>query len=454
MPIALTSAQIDSFHTDGFVVVEDVLDAATIAAARARFEPLFAGTFETGLQPDEWNWRTGISPPDVTRQICNGWKADAVIAAIVTRPDIGEACARLRDWPGARLNQDNVIWKPPGARALGFHQDDSYQDWIVPAEMMTCWMTLDDTSAAGGTIEYVRGSHQWPLSPPIAQFHAPDDPLADMDRAADHAGVADPEITAIEVNAGSAVIHHGRTWHGSRENSGVTPRRSVVAHCMSSTATVSRNECESGLLAVQTPGDGGDGRKFLSGALAGKTTGRRGTADMPGVKPSVLPDDALLQVYAKKEGCYTDCYSTEVGAAVTLSQFVTSFYTTPLFKLERFVLRVATSRPSTDAQARALAEGQTDSFTAWTVEQRTDTQLLMCDMSGRTRSWFMVEAVSGASEPKTRLYFGSAVVSQVDRTKGEPKLGLVFTALLGFHKVYSRALLSVAKSRLSGLGPN
>ena len=81
----------------------------------------------------------------------------------------------------------------------------------------------------------MRGSHLWPLSPPIKQFHAPDDPLADMQRAAEAAGV-EPDIVPIEVSAGSAVLHHGRTWHGSRSNSGIAPRRSVVAHCMSSDA--------------------------------------------------------------------------------------------------------------------------------------------------------------------------------------------------------------------------
>jgi ectoine hydroxylase-related dioxygenase (phytanoyl-CoA dioxygenase family) len=101
--------------------------------------------------------------------------------------------------------------------------------------MMTCWITLDETRADQGTIEYVRGSHLWPLSPPIAQFHAPDDPFADMQAAAKVAGAA-PELVAIEVPAGSAVIHHGRTWHGSRANSGTGPRRSVVAHCASSAA--------------------------------------------------------------------------------------------------------------------------------------------------------------------------------------------------------------------------
>ena len=233
--IELTETDIEVFNRDGFVIIEGVLDAEEIAAARARFGPLFRGEFETGLQPDEWNWREGRDSQSLTRQICNGWKADRTVAAIVLRPDIGKACARLRGWPGARINQDNVIWKPPGAKALGFHQDDSYQGWIEPNEMMTCWMTLDETRADQGTIEYVRGSHLWPLSPPIAQFHAPDDPLADMKVAGGHAG-AEPDIVAIEVAAGSAVLHHGRTWHGSRANSGTGPRRSLVAHCASSTA--------------------------------------------------------------------------------------------------------------------------------------------------------------------------------------------------------------------------
>lgn len=232
----LKPEHIDQFDRDGFVVIESILPTRQIDAARARFEPLFSGKFQTGLYPDEWNWRMGRDREDLTRQICNGWKADLTIASIVLQVEVGEACARLRRWPGARIGQDNVIWKPPGTRPLGFHQDDSYNDWIVPGEMSTCWITLDDTRAFQGTIEYVRGSHRWPVAPPIAQFHAPDDPLHDLHPAARAAGVKDYEIVPIEVPAGSCVIHHGRTWHGSRDNRGDKPRRSVIAHCISSAA--------------------------------------------------------------------------------------------------------------------------------------------------------------------------------------------------------------------------
>jgi len=40
--------------------------------------------------------------------------------------------------------------KPSCERA---NQDDSYCGWVVPSGFVTCWMALDDTSAAGGTIE-------------------------------------------------------------------------------------------------------------------------------------------------------------------------------------------------------------------------------------------------------------------------------------------------------------
>lgn len=234
--IELTQDHIDTYDRDGFVIIENVLTPSQIDVARSRFEPMFSGKFQTGLYPDEWNWRMGRDREDLTRQICNGWKSDLTIASIILHPDVGMACARLRRWPGARIGQDNVIWKPPGTKPLGFHQDDSYNGWITPGEMNTCWITLDDTKAYQGTIEYVRGSHKWPISPPIKQFHAPDDPLNDLYPAAKAAGVSDYEIVPIEVPAGSCVIHHGRTWHGSRDNKGDKPRRSVIAHCISSEA--------------------------------------------------------------------------------------------------------------------------------------------------------------------------------------------------------------------------
>ncbi len=233
--VEIADDEVARFREDGFLILDRFLDAGTVERARGRFEGLFRGEFETGVQPDEWNWREGRDPPDLTRQICNGWRSDRTVASIVLAEVVGWACATLMGWPGARVIQDNVIWKPPGAKPLGFHQDDSYGDWFVPSGYCTCWMALDETRAAGGTIEYARGSHRWEVAPPIRRFHAPDDYREDFREAAARAG-HDPEIVPVEVPAGGVAFHHGRTWHGSDRNRGSAPRRSLVAHCASSAA--------------------------------------------------------------------------------------------------------------------------------------------------------------------------------------------------------------------------
>lgn len=152
--------------------------------------------------------------------------------------------------------------------------------------------------------------------------------------------------------------------------------------------------------------------------------------------PARLPDDALLQRYAATENTYTDCFRLHYPHPVNLAAFVEAFYTAPLFRCERVILRFAAGRPSTDAEAEEVANGARDDFAAWQVEDRRDDQLLMRDLNGATRSWFKVvpQGTDG-----TLLYFGSAVTPQ----DGKP-LGLLMRAFLPLHVLYSRLLLAGA----------
>jgi len=160
-----------------------------------------------------------------------------------------------------------------------------------------------------------------------------------------------------------------------------------------------------------------------------------------------LPDDALLARYARTDA-YTDCYRTEVSGAVSFAEYVTAFYTTFLFKLERSILAWAVSKPSTDEQTTLLAEGKIDTYAAWYVEARSENQILLCDFRNRTRCWLMVSPLHEDAGTRTTLYFGSAVVPLRDRMSGRPSMGWAFAALAGFHKIYSVALLYSARSLL------
>ena len=155
------------------------------------------------------------------------------------------------------------------------------------------------------------------------------------------------------------------------------------------------------------------------------------------------PDGAQLDRY-RGGGGYTDCFVAVVPDRVTQTAYIEAFYTTALFKLERLVLALLVSRPSTDDEARRLAAGETDRFAAWTVEAREADQILLCDFMESTRSWLMSVADLAAPSPTTRLYFGSAVVPR----KGAAGLGVGFRAMVPFHRLYARALLKAAVRRL------
>lgn len=174
---------------------------------------------------------------------------------------------------------------------------------------------------------------------------------------------------------------------------------------------------------------------------------------MSKIESCELPGRALLDRYRNRSqstnaGAYTDCFSVQVDDVIALPEFVFAFYTTFVFKLERIILQYLAGRPSTDRDALQLASATIDSFAAWSVEDRAEDQLLMCDFRRRTRSWFMVEPVASASGTGTRLYFGSAVVSVRNESTGQREMGEAFNLLLGFHKLYSKVLLRAAARRL------
>ncbi|MDX6592884.1 MAG: hypothetical protein QOJ13_2080 [Gaiellales bacterium] len=235
-----TSDQTQSFERDGFLIIEEgFVDEAQLERLRERFDRIFRQEYETGIRPDEVNWVAGRDPDDRTRQICNGWKADPVLASQVLSERTGELAARLMGYDGVRILQDNCIWKPPGTKSLGMHQDGAYLDYLQPHEMITCWIALDDTSAEAGTMTFVRGSNHWPRSGENrGEFHAPPDWLEPARRANPEGEDAELDLVPVVVKAGGASFHHHNTFHGSGPNTaGARHRRALISHLLPAHAT-------------------------------------------------------------------------------------------------------------------------------------------------------------------------------------------------------------------------
>jgi hypothetical protein len=149
----------------------------------------------------------------------------------------------------------------------------------------------------------------------------------------------------------------------------------------------------------------------------------------------------MLARYASP-GNYTDCFTADVPVAVAQADFVRVFYSSWAFRPERLLLKLVLGKGATAADVAELAAGKRAVFAAWSVEEQTASELLLCDYQGLTRSWLMAAPLGDGQS--TRLHFGSAVVP-----RGRQLAGATFRALTWFHRAYSRVLLYAAAAKLA-----
>ncbi|MEL7519009.1 MAG: hypothetical protein AAFN48_08645 [Pseudomonadota bacterium] len=167
---------------------------------------------------------------------------------------------------------------------------------------------------------------------------------------------------------------------------------------------------------------------------------------MSAVTQCDVPAGSLLAQYGGPAD-YRDCFYRDVSGVVNLPDFIERFYSSSAFLPERMILRVIAG-PSTRADARAFARGQTDRFGAWQLVERTDlssssgvedgpqgqpvgrknAEALFHSKDTGTASWFKVEPTGSG----TRFLFGSWVGGIGDSG---------WKALMRAHVWYSRFLL-------------
>lgn len=264
---ALPQSAVQRFRKEGFVVISSVVSLAAVDALNDRLEDCLRGSYDRGRKPDKVPRLLRIQKPEsafrrndagagqVKRpgsrmghigfsgnlqnvkvlQVINIHKADSLFRKLGVNADLARIVAQLAGWKaGARLAQDQVWAKPPGASPLVFHRDSPYFMFDPPA-VVTVWLALDDMDAEVGPLEYVCGSHLWgdTWTGSANQFF--DDDVRWLLKSAAEAEGLDPHtlqiVSLAGLRAGGLSIHHGRTWHGSGKNrSNTCPRRGLGMH--------------------------------------------------------------------------------------------------------------------------------------------------------------------------------------------------------------------------------
>ena len=246
----LTAEQLDRFHEDGYLVVEDVLDEADLVAIEAEYLdivdrvstdlvdrgkilPLTGTTFsekyiEAMQQLEDMydlyqhldislplldeldHSHTMNAGPEVFRLLTNPRLLDIVESVI--GPEIYSNPVQhtrikppARHLPGAALDA-NIA-------ATLWHQDSAVIDSEADeTDMLTVWLAVTDATIENGCLIVERGSHREELTLHCpgkifpAEIYIPES-IIDGDR-----------VIPMEVPAGGAVLLHKMTEHGSLDN--------------------------------------------------------------------------------------------------------------------------------------------------------------------------------------------------------------------------------------------
>jgi len=187
-----------SLEQDGWALVENLMSADWVAAARSELEEILE---TTPYGRDDFEGHK-------TRRIYALFAKTRALDAAAIHPIVLAALDRALGH--YQLSAPTGIEIGPGETAQPLHPDDAIYPLARPHQEIVVnamWPLCDFTAENGGTV-LVPGSHRWANELP---------------------GPDSPKIT-IEMPAGSLLIYSGNLWHGGGANHTDRPRLGVVLH--------------------------------------------------------------------------------------------------------------------------------------------------------------------------------------------------------------------------------
>lgn len=222
-----SAGQVADFQRDGFLGPVPILEMEEVLDLRERVDHLFQNL--DSLEPElyEVDAAHTARPEDVVCHFLGGWRVDNRLRELVFDPRLTGAAAQLLEVDRLRFWHDQVFYKPAGhPGVVPWHQDYSYWTRTAPARHVTINILLDGADEESGCIQFVPGSHEWGLLPPVGF----DEPLETIRKNIGDDRDWNPR--PVPVPSGSATFHHSHTLHGSGPNRSTRPRRALVFNYM------------------------------------------------------------------------------------------------------------------------------------------------------------------------------------------------------------------------------
>ena len=206
------------YREHGYLVVPDVLDAATVDSLRREMEAILEGARAVTAHTDVYDLEPGHRPdaPRV-RRVKTPHKFFDGFKRLYRDPELVSILQALLG-PGVRLHGSKLNLKAPHyGSPVEWHQDWAFYPHTND-DVLAVGVMLNDATSDNGPLMVVPGSHRGPIFD-----HHVDGYFCG---AVDPAAVEDEIAKAVPLTgrAGSMSFHHVRLLHGSAQNVSRLPR--------------------------------------------------------------------------------------------------------------------------------------------------------------------------------------------------------------------------------------
>ncbi len=227
----ITEQQLESYRRDGFVVVEDFLDADELEVWRDTVAKAVDGRQGRRFTTDDVMTEEFVESEQtefyakVFDQLVNLWQTDEGLRKLILDPRIGEMAATLAGVDGVRVWHDQALIKKPYANPTAFHLDAPYWSF-TSADAISIWIALDDATEANGCLYFFPGSHKETTTENVGIGHN----VGAIFEV--YPQFADRPATSGAMRAGSCSFHSGLTVHGAGANMTNGLRRAMTCAFM------------------------------------------------------------------------------------------------------------------------------------------------------------------------------------------------------------------------------
>ena len=214
----LTLETIEAFDRDGYIVIDQLLDAEEIEllGTIARRDQALAAS-KTSRADGEGG--------AIDLVVENELPDDSIYSAIVQAEPLVTAVESLLGDEVYHYHHKMILKEPRVGGAWTWHQDYGYwyNNGCLFPDMASCMFAVDRATRENGCLQVLKGSHRMGR---IDHIKRGDQTGADMERVA--AALDRLELVHVEMTPGSAVLFHGNTLHRSDQNQSENPRWAFI----------------------------------------------------------------------------------------------------------------------------------------------------------------------------------------------------------------------------------